>query len=330
MKTLFVLGAGANIELDAHGAMPIGAELANRIQSQILTELRTEGRFSEGPISSVFASYGGLGSEQMQAMSRIEQGIIYRDSIDEFLDEWSDMPEMLRVGKTAIAFQILEAESRTRLCNGLSDSALAVTAMAEIRDSWLGQILRYANLHARRRDVRECLANIGFITFNYDRCLETALYLFCRFGQGLDHDSAKDVVESIPIIHAYGSLGSIFESSDDHVPFGMCESWYINRSAGKIRTFTEEKDDEHSWLVRRTVNMSEKIVFLGFGYHPQNLELLFPITLENRPVYGTAYKMRPRQVNAAMTFFRKRDASWSHFDCECNVLLDSQRENLLP
>ncbi len=148
MKTVFIIGAAANKELDANGSMPFGTELANRIQTQLTSELLTSSQFPDGVISGIFSRMGGLGADHVAAMTRIAQGITFADSIDEFLDEWSDQTLVMEVGKVAIAHQILEAEARTKFPQAIQNSVTATSAMTEIHNSWLGQILRYSNENA--------------------------------------------------------------------------------------------------------------------------------------------------------------------------------------
>lgn len=327
MSIVFVLGAAANIELDRHGAMPIGSQLAERIQNQVSSEFRSGSQFPSGPISDTIASSGGLGSEHVAAMRRIEQGITHVDSIDRFIDEWADQPKLSEVGKLLIAHQILESEAKTDFASALSGGDGGTAAMREIRGSWLGQLFRYANAHVRRRDVADCLSGISFITFNYDRCLEAALYLFVR-SQGLNDGDASSLLSKLDIYHAYGSLGplseygSLSKRSEFH--------WYeILNSSQRIKTFHEEIESEHQLKIRDCINRSEKIVFLGFGYHSQNLELLGINPRKNLRIYGTSYGMRRAERDTTSSFFSEKTLSQVLLpDLQCSSLLDELREEI--
>ncbi len=328
MKTVFVLGAAANKDLDKNGAMPIGSELANRIQAQITHELQNRRISATGIIADTFASSGGFGDEHLKAMARIEQGITFRDSIDEFLDEWSNLPKLMEVGKVAIASQVLTAESKTRLAKALIEPRDATRAMMEVRESWLGQLLRYANPGVRRRDVEECLAEIGFITFNYDRCLEASLYLFCRSGQNLDENTTLQVLNQTPIYHAYGSLGGCLGNAGPKIPLGANDHWYIFRASQGIRTFTEEVDSIHQMGMRKLIEGADAIVFLGFGFHRQNLDLLLPESMADKKIYATVYGMRQAQIKAAQAYFEWKGGHLNTYDVECGALIDDLRETL--
>ena len=298
-KIVFVLGAAANFEIDPSKSMPIGSELATRIQIQIRTELQSQGKFPTGDISDALSrSPAGLSQDHVEAMRRIEQGITFKESIDEFIDEWSDFPLVQDVGKLAIAVEILKAEQGMHFSKS-SENAIGISAaLQSIRDSWLGTALRLINPQIRRRDVSSLLTGISFVTFNYDRCLEFALYHFLQNSQGLEQDQAFEAFRAIPIYHSYGSLGEFNPLGQSNVPFGASLS-NANAAAKKIRTFTEEVSSEHAESIRRVVSDADILVFLGFGFHDRNIDLLFEnLPNANTAIWGTVCGIRPPRIDA--------------------------------
>lgn len=327
-STLFVLGAAANIELDNNTAMPVGSDLAIRIQDQLSSELNSGSQFSDGPVSNAIASSGGLTSAHMQALRRIEQGITYRESIDQFIHEWADQECLPEAGKMAIAYQILEAESRTGFRKALRDEQASTAAMRGIRESWLGQIFRFANPEARRRDVSECFRGISFVTFNYDRCLEAAIYLFLRYGQNLNEAQTQDAMENIPIIHAYGDLGPMkFYGGSGH-DANPVTAGDISRAAGRIRTFTEECDSVHQRKLQSLVEEADCVVFLGFGFHKKNMDLIEPTGYWGKQIFGTVYGMREQEIARVQDYFLDHGAEYKLQQLSCSALLDKHRESI--
>src|SRR5687768_13283427 len=113
-RTVFIVGAGASVEFDTSGKMPVGSQLAEQIEQLLDLEL-APGDLSERPISAALMRRGGLRDEHQRAMARIVQGIQSRDSIDQFIDDCRDVPELPRIAKLCIAYLINEAERSTVL-----------------------------------------------------------------------------------------------------------------------------------------------------------------------------------------------------------------------
>jgi len=61
---------------------------------------------------------------------------------------------------------------------------------------------------------------------------------------------------------------------------------------GRLRTFYEQETDQNIQAkISRFVSEAERVVILGFGFHPQNLEILRGGDIQARvkAVYATAY-----------------------------------------
>ena len=309
--------------------MPVGSELAQRIQQGLALELQSGSRWPEGPLSDCLSRSPGLRDSHIQAMRRIESGITFKDSIDEYLDEWRDVPDMLDVGKLAISHQILKSERSTAFFLKEESSTTVSPVMTAIRDSWLGQILRYANPGVPRRQVDECLKDISFITFNYDRLLELALYWFIRYGQDQPQDAAIQQLVSIPIKHAYGSLGALpFQGG--LVPLGSEAPYDVQRGASSIRTFTEESESAHRAAIQEMLREADKVVFLGFGFHPRNIELMLPEYFRSGEVrlYGTSVGLPQRVSDLLDLDLGAAGTAIQLHQTECASLLSTLRDDL--
>jgi hypothetical protein len=293
VKTVFVLGAAANKELDPLNPMPIGSELASKIRLHLNAELNNLNSIESGPISNALSrSINGFSGDHIEAMRRIESGITFKESIDEFIDEWRDSPYVEQIAKLAIAIEILNAERTMNLGAAGHDSLAISSALHVIRESWLGLVLRLCNPHARRRDAAEVLDGIAFVTFNYDRCLEYTLFRYFNHSQGMPASDAAMAVKRIPILHAYGSLGELPILSGQGVEFGAPLD-HASAAAASIRTFTEEVESEHAEKLQSVVFDSDRLIFIGFGFHRRNLELLIPTGCNPKTtVWGTVISMR--------------------------------------
>jgi hypothetical protein len=98
---------------------------------------------------------------------------------------------------------------------------------------------------------------------------------------------------AICILHPYGVVGSLKE-----VPFGATRVNYVSLAAG-IKTYTEQiAAGEIISEVANEFQRAQCIVFLGFAYHSQNMQILQPdVPLPTAPIYGTAYKMSDSDID---------------------------------
>ena len=119
----------------------------------------------------------------------------------------------------------------------------------------------------KKEDVRTIFDNVAFIVFHYDRCLEfflttlSRILWYRRYGRG-------QLVEELTIIHPYVWAGNTapFRST----PFGRSGVNYLELSRD-IKTFTEQAHTDITQEIAVEVARAEALVFLGFGYHDQNM-----------------------------------------------------------
>lgn len=131
------------------------------------------------------------------------------------------MPRLAEIGKLAIVQSILFAESRS-LWNQGADPAIV---LQQLRDTWLGRILRFHNRRAvtRRRDYAVAMEGVVFVTFNYDRLLEKTLWEHLTTALGVSPDEAIDQLAATPIFHVYGAAGRL-DSLGGTQPFGSTDN----------------------------------------------------------------------------------------------------------
>src|ERR1700743_1635151 len=114
-----------------------------------------------------------------------------------------------------------------------------------------------------------------------------------KLGEAL----AEKSVSSMAIVHPYGSLGPL-RSENASVPFGTVVP-YLTTVASRIHTYTEERHDPQNLAkIATLLRGAKKVVFLGFGYHPKNMELLTQNELNTQSeIWGTFYA--PTQTRGA-------------------------------
>lgn len=114
-----------------------------------------------------------------------------------------------------------------------------------------------------------------FITFNYDCSLEE--YFFDVLQSTWDQNAAKDFFNAIPIFHIHGKLKSLPWDFDGNFENGIplnrsaTGSTQIRRMAEGIKLVHENENYENKNEVMTYISKTKKIIYLGFGFHTNNL-----------------------------------------------------------
>jgi hypothetical protein len=294
-NTLFVIGAGASKEV----GLPTGAELAESIADKL--DLRFEFsrlRSGDPTIAELLhkhARNNNANSNEYYAAGRqIGRGIRYSRSIDEYINKHRDNRLMQLCAKLAIVRSIMEAERRSHLFVNENKVNSDSARVEEVNKSWMLEFCRTLLDGRTIEEVNNLFDGISFIIFNYDRCVEQFLFHAIQRCYGLRVDAASEALRSLKIIHPYGSLGPLpWQDREFGVAFGggIHDEADILSLSSRIRTLYEQEQEQSDFRAIQTiVEAAEIIVCLGFGYHPQNLEMLKPAgETALRRIYGTAY-----------------------------------------
>ena len=286
--------------------MPIGSGLAHTIEAIMNQE--HNGRNYDGPVCQALMRGGGLGDDEIKAIKRVRQGIVTKESIDDFIDEWQDIPKLAEVAKLGITHALLQAERHTHWGKAATKEITYSDALRASRDTWLGQVLRMHNRRSSRRHFVDTMSDVAFVIFNYDRLIEFYLYNHLTIALAVPKDEAREILHSLPLIHVYGPIGVLPELGG-HQPFGASEPQTLMHSARMIRTYTEAVESVTGEMIARMIANAERVVFLGAAYHDQNLNLLFPdrsfLDSPSGPsIFGTTFGMRASRIAAVDQIFR--------------------------
>jgi hypothetical protein len=284
--TVIVVGAGASAEL----SLPTGAELKQKIAEGL--RFRFEyGRLMSGDSYILDALKTHVPNDQnkvgefTQAGNQLAETISTFPSIDEALHWWRAKPEIVELGKVAIAHYILESER---------DSSLAIkrgAANINIDDSsgsWLQPFFSIALAAGDREGVASAFDNVTFINFNYDRTIEQYIYWALQQRAGVDAKEAAMTVSRLKVIRPYGSIGNLDWLRAHEVAFGDRAVRDIFAVSSNIRTFTEQAEEvSAAAAIDEALEAAKVVIFLGFGFHQQNLALFRPGPGRRRAGVGT-------------------------------------------
>ncbi len=263
VPTVLILGAGASMPYgfpSGQGLLDLICEGENDFKRLVSNSVPT-------PIRKV--------SSFIQALEEADP-----ESIDVFL---ANNPEFEKVGKACIAAILLPRESETQLKRRWRSLRLQ-KKKSELGGHWYKYLSNL--LHANTSFEEFHKNKLSIITFNYDRSLEHYLFTTLRANFHKKHpEEHVEKINAIKIIHIYGQLGYLpwQISNGPNIPFGLLprpdESSKISTiqcAIKGIKTMSEnfEKDNPQVKLARQLMSQAIKIYFLGFGYHPFNLEML--------------------------------------------------------
>ena len=294
-SVVLVLGAGASRPY----GFPLAGELlrtAINLEGEALSMLRRAGFSDEH--TATFTQQ--LNSSQLP-------------SIDAFLEY---RPEFTDVGKALIAYYLVSHEHPSYLL------------APEGGHHWYQYLY-----HQMKTPILEDFAKnrLAVVTFNYDRSFEFYLTTALSATHGVDSPSVQNILNSIPVVHVHGSLGPLPGRGENPRPYEKAlTSSGLLAAAKNIKIVSETiPEDSEFREARSLLSAADIVLFLGFGFHRQNVErlLLSEILPRNCHVTGTVYGFTQSEFDHNV---KPLFASLHNLDLRKNDLsvLDFLRHNL--
>ncbi|CAN5437110.1 hypothetical protein BH10PSE4_BH10PSE4_18460 [soil metagenome] len=276
-KTVFVIGAGASFEV----GLPVGDNLLETIvglthftfdfgrqtsgDPQILEALRI--LLNEGRDVTLL-------NQHLNAGRQLGQSARQAISIDNVIDALEN-PQIERLGKLGIARAILKAESDSqqfRVSPGKSGLELG-----KFKNTWYNSLTKLLCEGVRKSQISSIFNNLEIINFNYDRCLEHYLQHSISDYYGTGVVEVQTAMNNLTIHRPYGMIGRLpwRQGDGSGVNFGSDGARQLADVAQQIRTFTEQVEEgERLEAMRAAIANADRIVFLGFAFHRQNVSLI--------------------------------------------------------
>lgn len=294
-NTVFIVGAGASREAN----LPDGSELTERIS--ILLNFSFDAFTLKTGDSLIFEALreSGQSSKAINDVgAHVDAGRIICDamplakSIDNFIDHHKGNKYVAVVGKLAITRSILDAEFNSLLYRSPMDLN-SQPKFGELSKTWFKGFFEIVTGNCQFKDIGERARSISLIVFNYDRCIEQFLYYAFQTYYSVTKDQAADLVNSMAIYHPYGTVGNLqWQKRGPAIEYGDIPSALkLSELSRQIKTFTEGTDTTSSEIleIRKRVKEAKKLVFLGFAFHPLNLNLLFESAHAETNTPGSCY-----------------------------------------
>ena len=107
----------------------------------------------------------------------------------------------------------------------------------------------------------------------------------------ISHGTARYELQKIEIIHLHGSLGKYGEEDPWYSP--ELTSAAMRRAMSSIKIVHEPIDDDPQFVqARKVLGKAKKVIFLGFGFLPKNIERLrLDVIPKNVAIDSSAYAM---------------------------------------
>lgn len=301
-RIVFVFGAG----ISEPYKFPLGRGLAQHICDQL------------GPKTAVRKVFEGMGYDP-KLIREFHDAFKKsgRQSVDMFLEKRT---EFSPIGKAAIAYALIPYEIDNNLFTRHSENL-------------------YVYLFDRLCGNDETLAdfirnNLSVITYNYDRSFEHFIHTALMNNFKIDEKQAATYVSYLPIVHLHGQLGYLpwqdgkpeqtrRFSSDLDEPSIRAASECI-----KIIHEADNLDDREFFRAHQLLAKAQEIVFLGFGYHPTNLQRLrLDLLLPGTILRGTCYGLTTKEIAELRSDLKGRfrvqadiaTASESGFEANCKL-----------
>jgi hypothetical protein len=204
-------------------------------------------------------------------------------SIDVFLER---QPKLAALGRAMIAGAILQVEP------------------AHMSGDWYAYLWRQLSQEAptiedfKRNDLK-------VISFNYDTSFERFMVNSIRASYGITVDAAISAFEAVQILHVHGQIP--YKRAGRFLSPSLASGESIQAFSDQIITLHQgqEKSTQFS-TARHWLENTNRVMFLGFGYHPENMRRL---GVQNwiKPqmgVIGSTYGMVGQEVGRVSIVFK--------------------------
>ncbi len=278
-NTVFIIGAGASKEVK----LPLGSDLKSTISKKLAFEVEFGNRVSGdheifNALKLHCVSSGEDLNDYLKEGCHMYGALPLAISIDNFIDNHRGRKETELLGKLGIVQSILEAERNSWLHFDQTNFNKDINYNI-LDETWYLSFFHMLTENCELGQLADRFSQITLIIFNYDRCIEHFLLRALRRYYGATEEQAKELLtEKMKILHPYGKVGRLLSmNNSENIEFGAkVNHEQLLELSRRIKTFTESMDKNSQYIetLRGRMRHAEKLVFLGFGFHELNMQLL--------------------------------------------------------
>lgn len=290
-KTVFVVGAGASMEV----GLPIGEKLKKIIFDKLDYRANTfgqrDGNHGDDEIFYCLSKQNRTDlNECFRACTRIRDGIVLAESIDDFLDVHNEDSAIVLCGKAAITKAILDSEKSCALFYDPGNIYNTIDFRG-IENTWFVSFFRLLKAGIKKSNLSKIFDNVTIICFNYDRCIEHFLVHAITAHYQIKKEGAIELVKQLKILRPFGSVGDYFGVSGRQVNFGIGSLGSVDEIRDAIKTYTDQVDSNEMIAMQDSIINAGVVVFLGNAFHDNNMRLITPEkpTKVRKRIYSTRF-----------------------------------------
>jgi len=276
--TTLIIGAGANREIE----MPDGPDLMAKIAAgyefeRLNSEVKSRDLMNLAALFEQIAGEIGLTYDELVAgASAIRDATLVSSSIDAILEQYGHDKAVLAAGKIAIVYYTLQAEAKSTLAEEpRAEGELPLRGT----ENWLFQLGQLIVKGVPRAKAEECFEKLSIVCFNYDRAIEHYLPYVVQRAFGMTLDESRELVAGrLRIVHPYGVAGRLPWQGDEEngARWGDEDPDNIVRLSKRIFTASQRAGSrQFQSYLRAEMSRGKRLGFLGFGFDPMNVAMLF-------------------------------------------------------
>ncbi len=139
--------------------------------------------------------------------------------------------------------------------------------------------------------------HLQLITFNYERSFEFFFWKAIQHTFGLREGIAYDAILKVRIHHVYGTLGNLRQAKPTiPVPWGSFSPETISAAADQLGLASSRVPSLPN-EVAEFLRTSDFVLFLGFGFWPENVELIRPELKREQGIFASDVGVATRTKN---------------------------------
>ncbi len=308
-SVVFVIGAGASHEFE----MPLGGALktaiAKKLKFRFEHNVQVDG--DEVLMNHIRRHVPELVRQNAYtvAANTLANAAKSFISIDEALHFVGSSAEAVEIGKIAIIQEILAAEAKSKVRYKPENGRVNIDGCDQ---TWIAEVLSMAVAGQKQEELATAFRHVTFINFNYDRVIEQYLYFALQERLAASPEAARHIVGNLHMIRPYGSIAKFAYQMGDPRSFGSTAYFDPFKTIGNLRTYTESDPLHDASDVANALSNAALVIFLGFGYHATNLDILRARqdTFNKARVLGTLVGIHPGNT----TVIGNRIAANLHID----------------
>ncbi|WP_299192169.1 hypothetical protein [uncultured Erythrobacter sp.] len=276
--TTLIIGAGANREIE----MPDGPDLMAKIAAgyefeRLDSEVKSRDLVALAALFHEVSDELGLTYDELVAgATAIRDATLVSSSIDAILEQYGHDKAVLAAGKIAIVYYTLQAEAKSTLA---AEPRAAGELPLRGTENWLFQLGQLIVKGVPRAKAEECFEKLSIVCFNYDRAIEHYLPWVVQRAFGMSYEESCELVAGrLRIVHPYGVAGRLPWQGDEEngANWGDENPENIVRLSKRIFTASQRAGSrQFQSYLRAEMSRAKRLGFLGFGFDPMNVAMLF-------------------------------------------------------